>query len=80
MFIEKSIYKEILINRAMFVNGKRQLEFHANNIGIKNNNLERNDYQKIIKNNLKSFGKWVNSKIADWKLNQSDNYLNNKQE
>jgi|TARA_Y100000739_G_C20458323_1_gene395590 hypothetical protein len=49
-------------------------------IGIKNNNLERNDYQKIIKDNLKSFGKWVNSKIADWKLNQSDNYLNNKQD
>tara|TARA_B100001057_G_scaffold41222_1_gene36986 strand:+ start:4378 stop:4725 length:348 start_codon:yes stop_codon:yes gene_type:complete len=49
-------------------------------IGIKNNSFERNDYQKIIKDNLKSFGKWVNSKIADWKLNQSDNYLNKKQD
>ena len=49
-------------------------------IGIINNNkLERNDYQKIIKDNLKSFGKWVNTKIADWKLNQSDNYLNKDQ-
>ena len=45
-------------------------------IEINKNKLERNDYQKNIKDNFNSFIKWVNSKIADWKLNQSDNYLN----
>ena len=45
-------------------------------IEINKNKLERNDYQKKIKDNFNSFIKWVNSKIADWKLNQSDNYLN----
>ena len=45
-------------------------------IGINNKNVKRNDYQKIFKDNLKKITKWINSKIADWKLNQSDNYLN----
>ena len=43
---------------------------------INNQNIKRNDYQKIYKDNLKKLSKWINSKIADWKLNQSDNYLN----
>ena len=34
------------------------------------------DYQKSFKDNLKKISKWINSKIADWKLNQSDNYIN----
>ena len=45
-------------------------------IGINNKNVERNDYQKSFKDNLKKISKWINSKIADWKLNQSDNYIN----
>ena len=45
-------------------------------IGINNKNVERNDYQKRFKDNLKKISKWINSKIADWKLNQSDNYIN----
>ena len=45
-------------------------------IEISNKNLERNYYQKKIMDKLKSFIKWINSKIADWKFNQSDNYIN----
>ena len=44
--------------------------------GINNKNIKRNDYQKIFKDNLKKIIKWINNKIADWKLNQSNNYLN----
>ena len=45
-------------------------------IGINNKNVKINDYQKIFKDNLKKIIKWINNKIADWKLHQSNNYLN----
>ena len=45
-------------------------------IGINNKNVKINHYQKIFKDNLKKIIKWINNKIADWKLHQSNNYLN----
>ena len=47
-------------------------------LSIKNESINRNDLQKRITNNLKDIGKWINSKIADWKQNQSDNFLKEK--
>jgi len=44
-------------------------------IGIKKEIINRNDYQKTFKDNIKKLGKWINSKVADWKLEQSDNYI-----
>ena len=44
-------------------------------IGINKETIKRNDYRKTIKDNLKKLEKWINSKIADWKLEQSDNYI-----
>ena len=41
--------------------------------------FKRNDYQQKIKKNLNDFWEWIQRNIADWKLNQSDNYLNKDQ-
>lgn len=49
-------------------------------IGKNNKTFKRNDYKQNIKENLNKFHEWINRNIADWKLNQSDNYLNEDKE